>query len=125
MLAGGVEFNDQPATIEIKKLPAFNPLKLESDFEKQVHYWLTNYIEKRNKSENFITLHNQIVSCGQKRLDFVLYNERTKNSAVVEVDGNYHFNQGVAAGTNSGVTSLTDNSGSSRSHNTVNRFYHK
>lgn len=91
-LAGGVEFSSQPATIEIKKLPKFDPEKLESDFERQVHYWLVNYIDKRNKSNNSITIHNQIVSCGQKRLDFVLYNENSKKSAVVEVDGNYHFN---------------------------------
>lgn len=92
-LAGGVEFTDQPATIKVKKLPRFNPEKLESDFERQVHYWLTNYVNKRNKSNNSITIHNQIVSCGQKRLDFVLYNEQSKKSAVIEVDGNYHFNK--------------------------------
>jgi superfamily I DNA and/or RNA helicase/very-short-patch-repair endonuclease len=93
-LAGGVEFKDQPAKIEIKKLPQFNPEKLESDFERQVHYWLTNYTDKRNKSNNSITIHNQIVSCGQRRLDFVLYNEHSKKSVVVEVDGSYHFNKG-------------------------------
>ena len=93
-VAGGVEFTDQPTKIEIKKLPKFNPEKLESDFERQVHYWLTNYIDKRNKSHNSITLHNQIISCGQKRLDFVLYNEHSKKSAAVEVDGSYHFNTG-------------------------------
>lgn len=93
-LAGGVEFTDQPAKIEIKKLPKFNPEKLESDFERQVHYWLTNYTDKRNKSNNSITIHNQIVSCGQKRLDFVLYNEQSKKSVAVEVDGSYHFNIG-------------------------------
>ena len=93
-LAGGVEFTDQPSKIEIKKLPIFKPEKLESDFERQVHYWLTNYTDKRNKSNNSITIHNQIVSCGQKRLDFVLYNEHSKKSAAVEVDGSYHFNIG-------------------------------
>lgn len=93
-LAGGVEFTDQPAKIELKKLPKFNPEKLESDFERQVHYWLTNYTDKRNKSNNSITIHNQIVSCGQKRLDFVLYNEQSKKSVAVEVDGSYHFNIG-------------------------------
>jgi len=93
-LAGGVEFTDQPSKIEIKKLPKFKPEKLESDFERQVHYWLTNYTDKRNKSNNSITIHNQIVSCGQKRLDFVLYNEQSKKSAAVEVDGSYHFNIG-------------------------------
>jgi superfamily I DNA and/or RNA helicase/very-short-patch-repair endonuclease len=93
-LNGGVDFTDQPTEIEIKKLPKFKPEKLESDFERQVHYWLVNYINKRNSSLNSITLHNQIVSCGQKRLDFVLFNELTKKSAAVEVDGNYHFNVG-------------------------------
>lgn len=93
-LNGGVDFTDQPTEIEIKKLPPFNPENLESDFERQVHYWLDNYIQKRNKSSNSITIHNQIVSCGQKRLDFVLFNEVSKKSAAVEVDGNYHFNTG-------------------------------
>ena len=93
-LNGGVDFTDQPAEIEIKKLPKFKPENLESDFERQVHYWLDNYINKRNSSLNTITIHNQIVSCGQKRLDFVLFNEVTKKSAAVEVDGNYHFNTG-------------------------------
>ncbi|MCX8481357.1 MAG: AAA domain-containing protein, partial [Sediminibacterium sp.] len=93
-LNGGVYFSDQPAEIEIKKLPKFKPENLESDFERQVHYWLDNYINKRNSSLNTITIHNQIVSCGQKRLDFVLFNEVTKKSVAVEVDGNYHFNTG-------------------------------
>jgi superfamily I DNA and/or RNA helicase/very-short-patch-repair endonuclease len=91
---GGDEFNDQTTEIEIKKLPVFNPENLESEFEKEVHNWLINYIQKRNKSSNSITIHNQITSCGQKRLDFVLFNEINKKSAVLEVDGNYHFNAG-------------------------------
>lgn len=93
-LNGGVEFTDQPTEIEIKKLPKFKADKLESDFERQVYDWLLNYINRRNSSSNSITIHNQIVSCGQKRLDFVLFNEVTKKSAAVEVDGNYHFNTG-------------------------------
>jgi very-short-patch-repair endonuclease len=93
-LNGGVDFTDQPTEIEIKKLPKFKPEKLESDFERHVHYWLENYINKRNSSANSITIHNQIVSCGQKRIDFVLFNEITKKSAAVEVDGNYHFHTG-------------------------------
>ena len=93
-LSGGVEFSDQPSEIEIKKLPKFKPEKLESDFERQVHFWLENYIKKRNQASNYITIHNQIVSCGQKRLDFVLFNEKTQKSAAVEVDGFYHFNLG-------------------------------
>ena len=54
----------------------------------------SEYRNHSNKSNNSITIHNQIVSCGQKRLDFVLYNEHSKKSAVVEVDGSYHFNIG-------------------------------
>jgi very-short-patch-repair endonuclease len=89
----GVEFEKENTEIEIRKLPKFNPEKLESDFERQVHDWLKNYTEKRNRSSNNITLHNQITSCGQKRIDFVLYNETTKKSVAVEVDGSYHFNK--------------------------------
>lgn len=93
-LNGGVDFTDQPTEIEIKKLPKFKPENLESDFERQVYDWLLNYINRRNNSANSVTIHNQIVSCGQKRLDFVLFNEVTKKSVAVEVDGNYHFHPG-------------------------------
>ncbi len=89
---GKVEFRDQSRLIEIKKLPEFDPLKLESDFEWQVADLLTSYRDKQKRSNNNITLHNQIKSCGQKRLDFVLYNEQTKKSVAIEVDGRYHFN---------------------------------
>jgi very-short-patch-repair endonuclease len=93
-LNGGVDFTDQPTEIKIEKLPTFKPENLESEFERNVYDWLINYINKRNSSLNSITIHNQIVSCGQKRLDFVLFNEVTKKSVAVEVDGNYHFNTG-------------------------------
>ena len=93
-LNGGVDFADQPTAIEIRTLPPFNPEKLESDFERRVYDWLNDYIKEKNNNANNITIHNQIVSCGQKRLDFVLFNEVTKKSVAVEVDGNYHFHAG-------------------------------
>ncbi len=79
---------------EITSLPSFDSNKLESDFERRVFESLDGYIRKRRKSGHTLSIHNQIVSCGQKRLDFVIYNESTKRSTAIEVDGSFHFNPG-------------------------------
>lgn len=71
------------------RLPPFNPL--ESDFERYVCTYLEEYIKKTYSRDNRITLHNQINCCGQKRLDFVLYNHDTQKSVAIEVDGRHHF----------------------------------
>ncbi|MBF0345465.1 MAG: hypothetical protein HQL06_14705 [Nitrospirae bacterium] len=71
-------------------MPKFDPTKYESEFEREVYSYLNDYIEK-NKPVNDIKIFNQVVSCGQKRLDFVLYNLRTKKAVAVEVDGSHHF----------------------------------
>ena len=60
----------------------------------KVYDRLKSYVERRSQNGTRLTLHNQIVSCGQKRLDFVVYNEKNKKSVAVEVDGSYHFNPG-------------------------------
>jgi len=60
----------------------------ESDFERQVFVYLDRYIKQ---STIPIKIFNQVHSCGQKRLDFVLFNEDNKKSVAVEVDGSYHF----------------------------------
>lgn len=60
----------------------------ESDFERKVYFYLDKYIKQKTDS---IRIYNQVKSCGQKRLDFVLYNEENKKSVAVEVDGSYHF----------------------------------
>jgi very-short-patch-repair endonuclease len=86
------DFIDNPDTIiTYNKLPDFDPSKLESDFERNVYYYLNKFVDEHSNG-NLITLHNQIISCGQKRLDFVVYNNDSKKSVAIEVDGSFHFN---------------------------------
>lgn len=66
----------------------FNINAYESDFERQVYVFLDRYIKQKTAP---IKIYNQVQSCGQKRLDFVLYNEANNKSVAVEVDGSYHF----------------------------------
>jgi len=61
----------------------------ESEFEKKVYEYLKKYIS--NKKDSNISIYNQVETCGQKRLDFVLVNKNKKKSVAVEVDGAYHF----------------------------------
>ena len=72
------------------ELPPLNFNLFESDFERYVHSYLEEFIKKYSNGQR-ITLHNQIKSCGQKRLDFVIFNHDTKKSVAIEVDGRYHF----------------------------------
>lgn len=68
----------------------FDPAKYESDFERIVYSYIKEYIEKKKQLVP-IEVFNQVVSCGQKRLDFVLYNPKNKKFIAIEVDGNSHF----------------------------------
>jgi len=72
------------------ELPPLNYDLFESDFERFVHSYLERFI-KENSHGHKITLHNQIKSCGQKRLDFVMFNHDTNKSVAIEVDGSHHF----------------------------------
>jgi very-short-patch-repair endonuclease len=57
-----------------------------------VYFYLRKYIEQReDKAE--IKIFNQVKACGQKRLDFVLYNPKNKKFVAVEVDGIHHFQE--------------------------------
>lgn len=67
---------------------SFNVGAYESDYERHVYGYLISYIKTRSDK---IKIYNQVQSCGQKRLDFVLYNEANKKSVALEVDGSYHF----------------------------------
>lgn len=71
----------------------FNPLAFESDFENIVYGYLSDYIEKKKKTGIEIHIFNQVKACGQKRLDFVLYNPKNKRFVSLEVDGIHHFDQ--------------------------------
>lgn len=81
-----------PVESELHKpeLPPLNYDLFESDFERYVHSYLEKFIKENSKGQK-ITLHNQIKSCGQKRLDFVIFNHNTNKSVAIEVDGSHHF----------------------------------
>jgi superfamily I DNA and/or RNA helicase len=64
----------------------------ESEFEKKVYLYLKEYIDGR-QDEADLRIFNQVETCGQKRLDFVLYNQTNQKSAAVEVDGSYHYQE--------------------------------
>jgi hypothetical protein len=68
----------------------FNPDAYESEFERIVYYYLKKYIEEKQPNYN-IKIFNQVRACGQKRLDFVLYNPENKKFVAIEVDGIHHF----------------------------------
>ncbi|HEM56153.1 MAG TPA: RAP domain-containing protein, partial [Thermodesulfobium narugense] len=91
-------FGYEPDLIDVKDIVLIeNPLNwkfdenaYESDFERMVYFYLRKYIEQR-KYKAKIKIFNQVKACGQKRLDFVLYNTENKKFVAVEVDGVYHF----------------------------------
>lgn len=62
----------------------------ESEFEKIVYGYLVEYINSKKPNHN-IEIYNQVNACGQKMLDFVLYNHTNKRFVAVEVDGIHHF----------------------------------
>jgi len=68
----------------------FNPNAYESEFERIVYYYLQEYIRQKRPKCN-IKIFNQVRACGQKRLDFVLYNPENGKFVAVEVDGIHHF----------------------------------
>lgn len=65
----------------------FDQNKFESIFESNVCHYLLKYIKDRS----YLKLFNQVKACGQKRLDFVIYNPTTKITCAIEVDGKEHF----------------------------------
>jgi very-short-patch-repair endonuclease len=73
----------------------FAPLnldRLESEFERLIMEELQEYASKRlQMGKSQVTLHNQVEACGQKRLDFVVFNTATKCCVAVEVDGPSHY----------------------------------
>lgn len=80
-------FIDETQELSLKP---FNLTKIESNFERIVYEQLCRFKEIHDPN-NVISIHNQILSCGRKRLDFVLYNNENKKSIAIEVDGYRHF----------------------------------
>jgi hypothetical protein len=64
--------------------------KRESAFEIRVDDHLQTFIAAQ-RPQHEIRLFNQVACCGEKRLDFVLYNATTGKCCAVEVDGRDHF----------------------------------
>ncbi|MEN9573656.1 MAG: hypothetical protein RL514_1511 [Verrucomicrobiota bacterium] len=72
----------------------------ESEFEHRVADYLEKFVSQ-NGGEKRIRLFNQVLasahlgvsSCGQKRLDFVLFNADKGSCVAVEVDGREHYTQ--------------------------------
>jgi hypothetical protein len=93
-------FGFEPKTVEVSieeiSNPLgwkFDPMAYESEFEKVVYEYLEKYInERKNKAD--IKIFNQVKACGQKRLDFVLYNPSNRKFVAIEVDGIHHFDVG-------------------------------
>jgi hypothetical protein len=75
----------------------YSDFNMESEFERKVAEYLEEYRDDRRDYE--VELYNQVAagtsidSCGQKRLDFVLYSKQTLRCVAVEVDGKHHFEQ--------------------------------
>lgn len=61
----------------------------ESEFERLLLECLREFIDRHSFSR--LKLFNQVTTCGQKRLDFVLLDEDTNRTVAVEVDGPDHF----------------------------------
>jgi hypothetical protein len=61
--------------------------KCESEFEHKVADYLEIFVNENSNIELF----NQVTACGQKRLDFVLYNRDKQITCAIEVDGKDHF----------------------------------
>jgi hypothetical protein len=92
----GVKINEDDL-IDTEKIPdspnspddnwQYKPSNFESEFEFKVAEYLMEFKDKHPEIEIF----NQVRACGQKRLDFVLYNREKKITCAVEVDGVNHF----------------------------------
>jgi very-short-patch-repair endonuclease len=67
----------------------FDPRLCESEFERLLLNCLQEFIDGQTKHR--LKLFNQVRTCGQKRLDFVLYDEDSTRSVAIEVDGPDHF----------------------------------
>ena len=63
----------------------------ESEFERLLLSCLHEFMDCHPSAR--LSLFNQVNTCGQKRLDFVLYDDDTSCSVAVEVDGPDHFVQ--------------------------------
>lgn len=73
----------------------YDESKYDSEFERHVAQYLISYMDDKNQIGENLSIYNQVSSCGEKRLDFVLFNNKNRKSVAIEVDGAYHFNSGT------------------------------
>jgi superfamily I DNA and/or RNA helicase len=69
-----------------------NRAAYESEFEIKVYEQLREYVESR-QDEADLRIFNQVETCGQKRLDFVVFNQTNQKAVAVEVDGSFHYQE--------------------------------
>jgi len=68
---------------------SFDERRCESEFERVVLECIRTYIDRNPGSR--LDIFNQVTTCGQKRLDFVLFDRQSTRSVAIEVDGQDHF----------------------------------
>ena len=71
---------------------SMNHSAYDSEFEIKVYEQLKEYIHIRRGNED-LRIFNQVETCGQKRLDFVVFNQTNQKAVAVEVDGSYHYQE--------------------------------
>ena len=106
----GVEINTDEflKIIESEIEPQYNRWELnlnnlESDFEYEVYKYLKKYVDQHHGTK----IYNQVNACGQKRLDFVLFNPENNVTCAIEVDGKDHFINGSYSYTESHINRIS------------------
>jgi AAA domain/RAP domain len=83
------EPNVEENLLSNKQTWQFDESKIESEFEFKVAEYLQKFINQQGT--DYLKIYNQVISCGQKRLDFVIFNSQNEETCAIEVDGVYHF----------------------------------
>lgn len=68
---------------------SFDERRCESEFERVVLDSIRMFVDKH--PDRRLDIFNQVTTCGQKRLDFVVFDRQSGQSVAVEVDGQDHF----------------------------------
>jgi hypothetical protein len=68
---------------------SFDERRCESEFERVVLDCIRLFVD--NNPDRRLEIFNQVTTCGQKRLDFVLFDRQSGQSVAIEVDGQDHF----------------------------------
>lgn len=68
---------------------SFDERRCESEFERVVLDCIHRFVEENPGRR--LDIFNQVTTCGQKRLDFVVFDRQSGQSVAIEVDGQDHF----------------------------------